>query len=84
MEVVITSETSVYFNETTWRCIPEDCHLHCLRCLLVSPRYTVAITLIIYDPVSTAGVTRFQDLSHHADNTRTTSQLSGLSEPKTF
>jgi hypothetical protein len=23
METVRTSETSVYFNETTWRCIPE-------------------------------------------------------------
>jgi hypothetical protein len=27
MEAVRTSETSVYFNETTWRYIPEDYHL---------------------------------------------------------
>jgi hypothetical protein len=26
MEAVRTSETSVYFNETTRRCIPESCH----------------------------------------------------------
>jgi hypothetical protein len=28
MEAVHTSETSVYFNETIWRYIPEGCHLH--------------------------------------------------------
>jgi hypothetical protein len=28
MEAVHTSETSVYLSETTWRYIPEDCHLH--------------------------------------------------------
>jgi hypothetical protein len=27
MEVVRTSETSIYFNETTPRCIPEGCHI---------------------------------------------------------
>jgi hypothetical protein len=27
MEAVRTSETSVYFKETTRRCIPEDCYL---------------------------------------------------------
>jgi hypothetical protein len=27
MEAVRTSETSVYFNETTWRYIPEGCYL---------------------------------------------------------
>jgi hypothetical protein len=28
MEAVRIIETSVYFNETTWRYIPEGCHLH--------------------------------------------------------
>jgi hypothetical protein len=28
MKAVRTSETMVYFNETTWRHIPEGCHLH--------------------------------------------------------
>jgi hypothetical protein len=28
MKAVRTSETSVYINETTWRCIPEGCQLH--------------------------------------------------------
>jgi hypothetical protein len=28
MEAVHTSETSVYFNETTHHYIPEDCYLH--------------------------------------------------------
>jgi hypothetical protein len=32
MEVVRTSETSVYFNETTWCYIPEHCHVHTRRC----------------------------------------------------
>jgi hypothetical protein len=27
MEAAQTSETSIYFNETTQRCIPEGCHL---------------------------------------------------------
>jgi hypothetical protein len=31
MEAVRTSETSVYFNETTQHCIPEGCHLHTRR-----------------------------------------------------
>jgi hypothetical protein len=31
MEVVRTSETSVYFNETAWCNIPEGHHLH-TRC----------------------------------------------------
>jgi hypothetical protein len=30
MKAVCTSETSVYFNETTRRYIPENCHLHTL------------------------------------------------------
>jgi hypothetical protein len=30
METVHISETSVYFNETTRRYIPEGCHLHTL------------------------------------------------------
>jgi hypothetical protein len=34
MEAVLTSETSVYFNETTRRYIPEDYSLHLLFCLL--------------------------------------------------
>jgi hypothetical protein len=28
MEAVRTSETSVYFNETTWRYIPEGYHIY--------------------------------------------------------
>jgi hypothetical protein len=28
MEAVLTSETSVYFNETTRLYIPEVCHIH--------------------------------------------------------
>jgi hypothetical protein len=28
MEVVRTSETLVYFNETTYHYIPESCHFH--------------------------------------------------------
>jgi hypothetical protein len=28
IEAVRTSETSAYFNEVTWRYIPESCHLH--------------------------------------------------------
>jgi hypothetical protein len=31
MEAIRTSETSVYFNETTRRYIPEGCHLHTRR-----------------------------------------------------
>jgi hypothetical protein len=31
LEGVRTSETSVYFNETIWRYIPKDCHLHIHR-----------------------------------------------------
>jgi hypothetical protein len=31
MEAVYTSETSVHFNETTRRYIPEGCHLHTRR-----------------------------------------------------
>jgi hypothetical protein len=27
MEAVCTSETSIYFNETTWHYIPDGCHL---------------------------------------------------------
>jgi hypothetical protein len=32
MEAVRTSETSVHFNVTTWRYIPEDSKLHTRRC----------------------------------------------------
>jgi hypothetical protein len=32
MEAVHTSETSVYYYETTWRFVPESCHLHARRC----------------------------------------------------
>jgi hypothetical protein len=35
METVRTSETSVYFIETTWRYIPEDCHV--LEILKIAP-----------------------------------------------
>jgi hypothetical protein len=31
LETVRSSETSVYFNETTLSCMPEDCHLHTRR-----------------------------------------------------
>jgi hypothetical protein len=31
MEAARTSENSVYFNETTWRYIPESCRLHICR-----------------------------------------------------
>jgi hypothetical protein len=31
IEVLRTSETSIYFNETTRRYIPESCHLHTRR-----------------------------------------------------
>jgi hypothetical protein len=31
MDAVHTSETSVYFNETTWRYIPEESNLHTRR-----------------------------------------------------
>jgi hypothetical protein len=31
-EIVLNSETSVYFNETSRRCIPEDWHLHVQLC----------------------------------------------------
>jgi hypothetical protein len=31
MEAVRNSETSVYFNETTLRYIPEGCHVHTFR-----------------------------------------------------
>jgi hypothetical protein len=31
MEAVRTSEAPIYFNETTWRYIPEGCHLHTRR-----------------------------------------------------
>jgi hypothetical protein len=31
MDAVLTSETSAYFYETTWYCIPEGCHLHSRR-----------------------------------------------------
>jgi len=31
METVRISETSVYVNETTRRCIAESCHLHTRR-----------------------------------------------------
>jgi len=31
MEAVRTSETSVYFHETTRRYVPESCHLHTRR-----------------------------------------------------
>jgi hypothetical protein len=31
MKAVHTSETSVYFNETTLRCVPEGYHLHTCR-----------------------------------------------------
>jgi hypothetical protein len=41
-ETVRTSETSVFFSETTRRCIPEGCNLHkrshsssCVACLYV-------------------------------------------------
>jgi hypothetical protein len=33
MEVVSTSEKSVYYNETTWRSIPEGSNLH-VMCLV--------------------------------------------------
>jgi hypothetical protein len=32
MEAVRTSETSVYFSETTQRYIPESCYIHTRRC----------------------------------------------------
>jgi hypothetical protein len=32
MEAIRTSETSVYFNETTLLCVLEGCHLHTFRC----------------------------------------------------
>jgi hypothetical protein len=35
METVRTSETSVYFIETIWRYIPEDCHV--LEVLKIAP-----------------------------------------------
>jgi hypothetical protein len=35
LEAVYTSETSVYFNKTTWHYIPEGCHLHKLWILLL-------------------------------------------------
>jgi len=31
MKAIRISETSVYFNNTTWRYIPERCHLHTRR-----------------------------------------------------
>jgi hypothetical protein len=31
MEAVRTSETSIYFNQTTWRYIPESCRLYARR-----------------------------------------------------
>jgi hypothetical protein len=42
MEAVRTSETSVYSNETTRRCIPESCHLHTRRRENLKSRKTVA------------------------------------------
>jgi hypothetical protein len=32
MEAARASETSVYFNETTWRYVQEGCRLQTLRC----------------------------------------------------
>jgi hypothetical protein len=32
MEAICISETWIYFDETTWRCIPEGCHLHTRHC----------------------------------------------------
>jgi hypothetical protein len=29
MEVLRTSETSVYLNDTTWHCTPENCNFQC-------------------------------------------------------
>jgi hypothetical protein len=49
MEAVCTSETSVYFNDTTRRCIPECCHLHTRRCEnLKSHKSKVALTVIAH------------------------------------
>jgi hypothetical protein len=31
MEAVHTSETSVYFNNSAWRYIPQSCHLYTTR-----------------------------------------------------
>jgi hypothetical protein len=31
VQAVRTSETSVYFNERTQRCIPQGCHVHTRR-----------------------------------------------------
>jgi hypothetical protein len=40
MEVVRTSETSVYFNETTWRSIPDGCHIQ--ETVVQSARYVMS------------------------------------------
>jgi hypothetical protein len=60
MEAVRTYETSVYYNETTRRNIPEGYHLHARRrenlnshfiCLYTTSRYFL-LTLVYFSSVS--------------------------------
>jgi hypothetical protein len=43
MTAVCTSEISVYFHKTTWRYIPESCHLHELYLSKAVPWYTMEV-----------------------------------------
>jgi hypothetical protein len=45
MEAVRTSETSVYFNKTTWCYIPEVCHLHSCHGENLKSHVVVAISI---------------------------------------
>jgi hypothetical protein len=46
MEAVRTSETSVYFNDTTWPIIPKGCHLQHKYGLQIKQRRSISLTLL--------------------------------------
>jgi hypothetical protein len=51
MKVVCTSETSVYFNNNTRRCIPESCHLFNITSLFVPVFMTNILHAFLSTPI---------------------------------
>jgi hypothetical protein len=47
IEAVHTSETSVYFNETTWRYVPEGCLLHTDRRENLKPHVLLGQVIVV-------------------------------------
>jgi hypothetical protein len=67
MELIFSSETSAYFNRTTWRYNPEDCiiHSHRLKNIKCNTIMLFALSSIplMYDPHTMEVTIRNNDIS---------------------